>query len=51
MSNDSIDDQTRRAILKGVAGTLGVAAGALGMAAFQRDRILERARGLLDREE
>ena len=31
--------------------TLGVAAGALGMAAFQRDRILEGARGLLDREE
>ena len=31
--------------------TLGVAAGALGMAAYQRDRILERARGLLDREE
>ena len=30
--------------------TLGVTA-ALGMAAYQRDRIVERARGLLDREE
>ena len=44
MSLEDLDNATRRAILKG-------AAGALGMAAFQRDRIIERARGLLDREE
>ena len=31
--------------------TLGVAAGALGTAAFQRDRILERARELFDDDE
>ena len=44
MSLEDLDDATRRAILKG-------AAGALGTAAYQRDRILEQARDLFDDDE